>query len=34
MWMSAPGPTTQVGCLLKKVGTEGASIPVSAMWSA
>ena len=34
MWIAAPLPTTQVGCLLKKVGTCGASIPVSAMWSA
>ncbi len=34
MWTSAPGPTTQVTCLLKKTGTSGASIPISAMWSA
>ena len=34
MWMSAPGPTTQLTCLLKNIGTSGASMPLSAMWSA
>ncbi len=34
MWTSSPGPTTQVDCLLKKTGNSGASIPLSAMWSA
>ena len=33
-WMAAPGPTTQVTCLLKNIGTSGASMPLSAMWSA
>jgi hypothetical protein len=28
-----PGPAMHVTCLLKKKGTSGASIPLSAMWS-